>query len=74
MVLELVPGDGGEPQRFVLTTAQAMALVADAHAAAQAQGFGWDREPLKLFPAPKLAALIRESRRLAAKGEGEETE
>ena len=35
-------------------------------AAARDAGLAWDREPVKLRPAPKLVALIKKSRALAA--------
>ena len=68
-VLQLVPCDGAEPTSYALTSSQAMKLVNDAADAAKAQGLGWTRAPLMLKPMPKLVALIRESRRLAAASE-----
>lgn len=72
LVLELVPGDGGEPQRFSVSREGAQQILAAAHEAAITHGFGWERVPLSLKPAPKLAELIRESRKLAGDGEGDE--
>ncbi|MBK8997901.1 MAG: type I-U CRISPR-associated protein Cas7 [Myxococcales bacterium] len=72
LVLEVLPVDGGEPVRHSMTTADAQALLARAHEKAKRMGFGWEREPLRLKPAPKLADLIRKSRELAAAGEGSE--
>jgi CRISPR-associated protein Csb1 len=72
--LELVPSDGGESKRFSLTTSGAADLLSSAVAEATKVGLPWDREPLALKPAPKLAGLIRESRRRAATGDAEETE
>lgn len=72
--LEFVPSDGGDPRRFSLTAKAAADLLASAVAAATAAGLPWEREPIALKPAPKLAGLIRESRRRAATGESEETE
>jgi len=72
--MELVPADGGGPKRFSLTPNGAIELLAAAVAAATKLGLPWDREPITLRPAPKLAGLIRESRRRAAVGEGEEAE
>ncbi len=70
--LEVLPADGGTCQRFGLDTAQAATLLRQAQTMAAQHGFAWQREPLRLEPAPKLAALIRKSRELAAKGEGTE--
>lgn len=64
-VLELLHADGGPPARFRLDARSAAALVSAASARAQEAGFEWSREPLRLRPAPKLAALIRKSRELA---------
>lgn len=71
MVLEVLPAEGGEPRRFSLDAAGAATLLKKAHAAAAAQGFGWDREPIVLKPAPKLADLVRKSRAAAAAGDAE---
>ena len=71
-VLELVPADGGDTESFRLTADQAAELLDAAHEAASACGFGWEREPLRLRPAEKLADLIRKSRELAAAGAGDE--
>lgn len=74
LTLELVPSDGGEPKRYSLTAHDAAALLASALAEATRLGLPWDREPVTLKPAPKLSGLIRESRRRASTGEGEEAE
>jgi CRISPR-associated protein Csb1 len=71
LALELVPSDGGEAKRFALSARAARELLAAAVAGATKVGLPWDREPLVLKPAPKLAGLIRESRRRAAAGEAE---
>lgn len=76
-LIELVPPNGGEPRdyrKYRLTAEAAVALLAQASLKAAEAGLPWDRVPLTLRPAPKLAALIRESRRRAAQGETEETE
>lgn len=70
-MLELVSADGSPPLVYHLTAVQAIELVQQAAAWAAQHGLGWDREPLTLKPMPKLSALIRESRRLSAAGEGE---
>jgi CRISPR-associated protein Csb1 len=67
LILEIVKPDGSvEPRALDLEGANA--LVAKAHTAAAAVGLGWQREPLKLKPAPKLVALIKRSRAEAATG------
>lgn len=72
LAFDFVPSEGGDPQPYTLTTAEALALFAAAHQQAQAQGFGWLRQPLTLKPMPKLVSLIRESRKLAARGEAQD--
>ncbi len=69
---ELVPPDGGEGERYAVSTDAAAKLVAGAAAAAAACGFAWEREPMRLVPAPKLSDLIRESRRRALEGDADE--
>lgn len=72
LAFEFIPSEGGEATTYPLSTAEAMALFRAAHEQARAFGFGWQRQPLKLKPMPKLVSLIRESRRLAARGEAED--
>lgn len=72
LAFEFIPSEGGEAQSYALTTADALALFGSAHAQAQAFGFGWQRQPLTLEPMPKLVSLIRESRKLAARGAAED--
>lgn len=67
-VLEFLPAESGEPVVYNLTAADAKTLLTQAHSRANELGFGWEREPIKLQPAPKLAALIAKSRELAAAG------
>lgn len=74
LVLEMVPANGGESKRFSLTSDGAAALLAAAASEAARAGLAWEREPVRLKPAPKLASLIRESRRRASAGETDETE
>lgn len=69
--LQFVPADGGEGERYALSIETASKLVAAAASAAAKAGFAWERIPLALVPAPKLADLIRESRKRSADGEGE---
>jgi CRISPR-associated protein Csb1 len=72
LAFEFIPSEGGAAQSHALNTADALALFRAAHEQAQAFGFGWQRQPLKLKPMPKLVSLIRESRKLAVRGEAEE--
>jgi CRISPR-associated protein Csb1 len=70
LVFEVIPGDGGEPERVVVD--DAAALLKEAADAAAAVGFGWMTEPLVLRPTPKLAHLVRESRKLTVAGAGDD--
>ncbi|MDI7268254.1 MAG: type I-U CRISPR-associated RAMP protein Csb1/Cas7u [Myxococcota bacterium] len=67
--IEIVPRDGGEPSKHELTRPVAAQLLACAETEARKHGLGWQRGPLLLKPAPKLAQLIRRSRELQAAGE-----
>lgn len=67
MTLEVVYSDGRSESR-TLSTDQVNQLVSEAASAAESLGLGWQREPVKLRPAPKLAALIKRSRAEAAVG------
>jgi CRISPR-associated protein Csb1 len=69
LVLEVVNADGKVEQRSI-SVEGANAIVEEAHAAAKAVGLGWEREPVRLKPAPKLVALIKRSRAQAAAGGG----
>jgi len=71
LVLELLQADGSTEQ-VSMTVDQANALVTAAQEVAMAVGMGWEREPVKLKPAPKLVALIKRSRAEAAAGNAEE--
>jgi CRISPR-associated protein Csb1 len=62
--LELVPGDGSEPESFGLDVTAARKLMEEAARAAEATGLPWRKKPVDLKPAPKLVALIRKSREL----------
>ncbi len=74
LILELMPADGGPPVKYSLPPKAATTLLRAAAAHAAEHGFPWEREPIALRPAPKLAELIRESRRLASAGQTEEAE
>jgi CRISPR-associated protein Csb1 len=67
LVLEIVRADGKVEARE-LSSARANALLGKAQEAAATAGLPWQREPIKLKPAPKLVALIKRSRREAATG------
>lgn len=73
LAFELIPADGGPGELFSVSSEISSKLVADAASRAAAAGFKWDRIPMTLVPAPKLADLIRESRKRAA-AEGEAAE
>lgn len=62
----------GATEDYSISAAVANALVAQASQAAAALGLAWEREPVKLRPAAKLAALVKKSREEAAAGGGEE--
>lgn len=72
LVFEILGRDGGEPERFTLSTKEAADLVRAAEKKARGFGLGWDPNPVTLRPAPKLANLIRKSRELTQSGEGED--
>ncbi|MBK8229589.1 MAG: type I-U CRISPR-associated protein Cas7 [Candidatus Eisenbacteria bacterium] len=71
---ELLGRDGQPATQFALTTGGAAKLLAEAASAAQKLGLGWDRGPITLKPAPKLAALVRKSRELTQAGSGSESD
>lgn len=66
--LEVLTRDGSEPQRYSLGREGAKKLLERALAEAETQGIGWNREAIRLEPAPKLADLIRQSRSVLAQG------
>ena len=72
LTFEFVPSDGGTAQTYSLDASGAISLFNAAHEQARLHGFGWQRQPLTLKPMPKLVSLIRESRKLAARGESDE--
>jgi CRISPR-associated protein Csb1 len=71
LVLEIVKADGTVEQAS-LSLDEANALVEAARKALESSGLAWQREPLKLKAAPKLVALVKRSRELAAAGAGGE--
>jgi CRISPR-associated protein Csb1 len=72
LTFEILRQDGGDPVQ--VTLADPAALVREALEAAAAEGLAWESSPVTLVPTPKLAHLIRESRKLKAAGEGDEEE
>ncbi|TVR80481.1 MAG: type I-U CRISPR-associated protein Cas7 [Rhodospirillales bacterium] len=71
--LELVNADGGS-ETIGLTRDGAHALFREAHSSAQAAGFSFSAEPLRLTPQDKLVEIVRRSQELALQGEGGEDE
>jgi len=65
--LPLLKADGTSEDK-TLSLSEANALLTEAAQAAGAAGLKWQREPIKLKPAPKLTALIKRSRAEAAAG------
>ncbi len=65
--IDLVHGNGTRSS-VTLDVDAANALLRQAHEQAGACGLGWEREPMKLKPAPKLVALVKKSRAEAAAG------
>lgn len=72
--LELVPANGGDPEKAELSLEGAKSLLAAAIATAENAGLGWLEREITLRPAPKLAALVRASRARIASGEAEVTD
>lgn len=68
---EIVAADG-TTKAFTLDAKGACALLQEAVAAAVALGLPWRTEPLRLTPSAGLAALVRESRKLAMQSGAEE--
>ncbi|MEQ1564470.1 MAG: hypothetical protein ABMA64_02445 [Myxococcota bacterium] len=71
LVLERI-GVDGDVTPFRLTAEEALMLVKQAAATAADFGLPWVREPVRLTPAPKFAALVREGRKLLALGVADE--
>jgi CRISPR-associated protein Csb1 len=73
LILDLISADGSS-QHVPLSVAEVNTLLKQAIEKAKAAGIGWEREPLKLRPAPKLIALVKRSRAEAAAGTGVEVQ
>lgn len=72
LVFEVLGRDGGEAAKFQLDRTAAAELLALAEKRARQHGLGWERGPIELRPAKKLADLIRQSRRLRQVGDADE--
>lgn len=72
LLFQIVGRDGGTPQDMSLSKEGSQALLVEAEAHARKFGLGWNAEPILLSPAPKLAQLILESRKLKQAGEAED--
>ena len=64
---ELLQTPGKEPEKFTLTSADAIELLKAAVAAAEKEGLAWFGETIQLKPAPNLVALLKRSQEIAAK-------
>lgn len=73
LTLELIAADGSTKEASITVT-EVNELLKQAHEKAKTSGMGWDREPVRLKPAPKLVALVKKSRAEAAAGTGEEAQ
>lgn len=69
--IEIIRADAGV-DRVQVTVDDVSTLLDAAAKAVKEAGLAWEREPLKLKPAPKLVALIKRSRVEAAAGSGAE--
>lgn len=69
-VLEVVAADGSVTEH-ALSVDDVNALVATAAAAAAQHGLAWEREPLRLIPAPKLVELVKRAREVAVTAGGD---
>jgi len=69
LLFEMLGRDGGEAATFRLNRSEVAQLVSAAEQNARQHGLGWQRGPVELKPARKLADLIRASRRLRQAGD-----
>ena len=72
MEWELLAKPGEAPQRLTLDSKGALALLAEAVAAAEKAGLEWRSEPLTLQPSKELLKLVRLSQQQAVKAVGDE--
>jgi CRISPR-associated protein Csb1 len=68
---ELLGKPGQSPRKFRMSGDQAIALLQDAVAAAEAVRLSWIKEKLTLKPSPELTELVRRSQEMVAKEKGE---
>jgi CRISPR-associated protein Csb1 len=73
-IWQLLDKPGASPGEFMLTGAEAAALLHEAVAAAKALGLSWMDKKLELKPAPELVQLIRKSQEVAAAKDSAEGE
>lgn len=74
MVWELLDRPGADPERFVLSAENAIALLEKAVMQAREKGLPWPEAPLVLKPSAELVKLVRLSQIEAAKKTGESGE
>lgn len=67
MKWELLEKPGQKPTEITMTAEDAVKLLGEAVAAAEKLGLVWQKEPVKLIPAPNLVALLKRSQDIAAK-------
>lgn len=70
MKWELLEKPGQKPTEITITSEDAIKLLNDAVAAAEKLGLVWQKEPVKLTPAPNLIALLKKSQDISAKAPG----
>ncbi len=71
MKWELLEKPGKPPTEFTLTAEEAIEILKEAVAAAEAQGLAWQKEPVRLTPSPNLIALLKRSQDIAANASSE---
>ena len=64
--LELLRRDGSSGEIVEVDRGTSAEILKDAAAHATAVGIGWNTDPIRLVPAPKLLELIRRSRKVSA--------
>lgn len=67
MKWELLEKPGQKPTEITMPAEDAVKLLNEAVAAAEKLGLVWQKEPVKLIPAPNLVALLKRSQDIAAK-------
>ena len=64
--LELLGRDGSAHEQVEVSRETAVGILANAASGAAEAGLGWEKEEIRLEPAPKLIELIRRSRKTSA--------